>query len=249
MPREWWRRVVVLAFFNIAGWNGFVLFGVQQLPAGRSAIIAYTMPIWATLIAMRVLHEPLYRRKIVGLVLGMLGMVVLLGDDIRHIRSTPIGAILILCAAILWAVGTVLLRKWKPPIPQNTLSGWMMLLGWLPLAIAAPFFETHPCVVPRAPVRRRVVRDPLQHLPRRHARALGVVHARAHAAGGGVVAVVAARARRRRVRRDDRSSASARAPRSSWRSALVIASLFAVLWRAAGTKTSRAADAAEPGRS
>jgi len=144
IPREWWGKVAALAFFNIAGWNGFVLFGVQQLPAGRSAIIAYTMPIWATVIAMYVLHEPLSRRKVIGLVLGMLGMVVLLGEDFRHIRSTPIGAILILCAAILWAVGTVLLRKWKPPIAQNTLSGWMMLLGWLPLVVAAPFFETHP---------------------------------------------------------------------------------------------------------
>ena len=134
----------MLAFFNIAGWNGFVLFGVQQLPAGRSAIIAYTMPIWSTLIAMYVLHEPLSRRKIFGLALGMMGMIVLLGEDIRHIRSTPTGAILILCAAILWAVGTVLLRKWKPPIPQNTMSGWMMLIGWLPLVVAAPFFETHP---------------------------------------------------------------------------------------------------------
>lgn len=144
VPREWWGRVATLAFFNIAGWNGFVLFGVQQLPAGRSAIIAYTMPIWATLIAMAVLHEPLNRRKTVGLVLGMLGMVVLLGDDIRHIRATPIGALFIVAAAMLWALGTVLLRKWKPPIAQNTLSGWMMLLGWLPLAVAAPFFETHP---------------------------------------------------------------------------------------------------------
>jgi len=113
VPRAWWWRLVVLAFFNIAGWNGFVLFGVQQLPAGRSAIIAYTMPIWSTLIAMYVLHEPLNRRKIVGLVLGMLGM-------------------------------AVLLRKWKPPIAQNTMSGWMMLIGWTPLVVAAPFFETHP---------------------------------------------------------------------------------------------------------
>jgi drug/metabolite transporter (DMT)-like permease len=117
---------------------------VQQLPAGRSAIIAYTMPIWATLIAMAVLHEPLNRRKVVGLVLGMLGMAVLLGDDLRHIGSTPIGAMLILCAAILWAFGTVLLRKWKPPMAQNALSGWMMLMGWLPLAIAAPFFDPRP---------------------------------------------------------------------------------------------------------
>lgn len=144
IPRAWWGRLVTLAFLNIAGWNGFILFGVQQLPAGRSAIIAYTMPIWATLIAMAVLHEPLNRRKLVGLLLGMLGMAVLLGDDLRHINAAPTGALMILIAAIMWACGTVLLRKWKPPFAQNALSGWMMLLGWLPLAILAPFFETHP---------------------------------------------------------------------------------------------------------
>ena len=199
VPRAWWGRVAILAFFNIAGWNGFVLFGVQQLPAGRSAIIAYTMPIWATLIAMAVLHEPLNRRKIVGLVLGLLGMVVLLGDDIRHIRSTPIGALLILCAAILWACGTVLLRKWKPPMAQNALSGWMMLLGWLPLVIAAPFFDPHPPSY-------------LAHLSgvtwfallyniflAGTRRPLGVVHAGADVAGRRVVAVVAAGAGGRSV--------------------------------------------------
>ena len=38
------------------------------------------------------------------------------------------------------------MRKWKLPIPQNTLSGWMMLLGWLPLFIAAPFFAPWPAL-------------------------------------------------------------------------------------------------------
>ena len=144
IPREWWGRLAILALLNIGGWNAFVLFGVQQLPAGRSAIIAYTMPIWATLIAMVVLHEPLNRRTIVGLLLGMFGMAILLGDDIRHIRTAPTGALLILAAAICWACGTVLLRKWKPPFAQNALSGWMLLVGGLPLVILAPFLDPHP---------------------------------------------------------------------------------------------------------
>jgi drug/metabolite transporter (DMT)-like permease len=29
-------------------------------------------------------------------------------------------------------------------VPQNTLSGWMMLLGWLPIAAMAPVFATGP---------------------------------------------------------------------------------------------------------
>jgi len=144
VPREWWWRVAVLAFFNVACWNGVVLFGLQQLPAGRSVILAYTMPIWATLIGMALLHEPLNRRKAIGLGLGTLGMLVLLGNDIRHLQAAPVGALFTLAAAILWAVGTVLLRKWKPPIAQNTLSGWMMFLGWMPLAVAAPFFDPRP---------------------------------------------------------------------------------------------------------
>jgi drug/metabolite transporter (DMT)-like permease len=74
VPRALWPRLALLALFNIAGWNGFVLFGVQQLPAGRSAIIAYTMPLWATLIATLVLREPLSRRKLAGLLLGMSAM-------------------------------------------------------------------------------------------------------------------------------------------------------------------------------
>src|SRR6478672_2855922 len=89
VPRTLWWRLCVLAFFNIACWNGLVLFGVQQLPAGRSAIIAYTMPIWATMIAAVMLHEPLSRRKMFGLVLGAAGMAVLLGDQIGVVRKAP----------------------------------------------------------------------------------------------------------------------------------------------------------------
>jgi drug/metabolite transporter (DMT)-like permease len=144
IPRELWPRVGALALFNIAGWNGFVLFGVQQLPAGRSSILAYTMPIWATLIAAFILHEPLSRRKLVGLGLGTAGMAVLLGEQVALLRAAPMGALLILVAAIMWAFGTVLLRKWQPPVPQNALSGWMMLLGWMPLALFAPLFDAQP---------------------------------------------------------------------------------------------------------
>jgi drug/metabolite transporter (DMT)-like permease len=146
IPREWWSRVGALALLNIAGWNGFVLFGVQQLPAGRSAILAYTMPLWATLIATYLLEEPLGKRKLWGLVLGITGMAILIGDELRAISHAPFGVAMILAAAIAWAFGTVLLRKWKPPLPQNTLTGWMMIVGWVPIAIAAPFFDSTPLV-------------------------------------------------------------------------------------------------------
>jgi len=146
IPREWWSRVVALGLLNIAGWNGFVLFGVQQLPAGRSAILAYTMPLWATAIATVVLHEPLGKRKLTGLVLGIAGMAILIGDELRAMSKAPFGVAMLLAAAVTWAFGTVLVRKWKPPQPQSALVGWMTIIGWLPIAFLAPFFDSQPLV-------------------------------------------------------------------------------------------------------
>jgi drug/metabolite transporter (DMT)-like permease len=143
-------KVALLALFNITGWNALVLFGLQQLPAGRSVIVAYTMPVWSVLFSLALLHEPLSKRKIAGLALGMAGMATLLGEEIRHVERAPTAVLLILGAAVSWAFGTVLLRKWKLPMPQNVLSGWLMLLGWIPIALLAPLFSPGPLHAPSA---------------------------------------------------------------------------------------------------
>jgi drug/metabolite transporter (DMT)-like permease len=148
IPRALRGKVALLALFNITGWNALVLFGLQQLPAGRSAILAYTMPIWSVLFSLVLVHEPLSKRKVAGLALGMIGMALLLGDEVRHFQRTPTAALLILGASVCWAFGTVLVRKWKLPLPQNALSGWMMLLGWIPIAVLAPFFASGPLRAP-----------------------------------------------------------------------------------------------------
>ncbi len=143
IPRKLWTRVVVLALVNITSWNVLIVFGVQQMPAGRTAILAYTLPIWGVLLSLWLLHEPLSGRKLVGLLFGMGGMAVLLGEEIIGVRRAPVGALLIIGAAMSWGLGTVLLRRWAPPLPPNTLTGWMMLLAWIPIALAAPFFDPH----------------------------------------------------------------------------------------------------------
>ena len=148
VPRRHWGKLLVLALFNITGWNGLVLFGVAQLPAGRSAILAFTMPIWGVLFSLALLHEPLSVRKLAGMALGMAGMALLLGEDVRHFQRAPTGALLIVGAAMSWGLGTVLLRKWKLPVAQNALSGWMMLLGAVPIALLAPVMATGPLQPP-----------------------------------------------------------------------------------------------------
>jgi len=72
------------------------------------------------------------------------GIAVLLGEEVLNLRRAPVGALLIIGAAISWGLGTVLLRRWAPPLSQTTLTGWLMLLGWIPIAVAAPLVDPHP---------------------------------------------------------------------------------------------------------
>jgi len=143
IDRALWPRVIVLSLFNITGWSALIVFGVHQVPAGRSAILAYTLPIWSLLFSLWLLHEPLSPRKILGLVLGVGGMVVLLGEEVVNVQRAPLGALMIIGAAISWGFGTVLLRRWAMPTSQTTLTGWMMLIGWIPILLATPLVDPH----------------------------------------------------------------------------------------------------------
>ena len=101
------KPVLICGTFAILGWMVFSAYGVSLMPAGRASIVAFTMPIWATMIAALVLHEPVTPAKIAGLVLGIAGLGVLIGPDIMVLQRAPLGAVFMLLAAIscrpVWA--------------------------------------------------------------------------------------------------------------------------------------------------
>ena len=115
---------------------GLAALGLLVIAKLSGAAIRLPRALW-------LLHEPLSSRKLVGLLVGMGGMAILLGEDIVNVRRAPVGALLVIGAAISWGFGTVLLRRWSPSVPQTTLTGWMMLLGWIPLLVAAPLLDPH----------------------------------------------------------------------------------------------------------
>jgi drug/metabolite transporter (DMT)-like permease len=129
-------RLAVLAFFNITCWNLLVAFGMTMIPSGRAAILAYTMPVWAVPLSIWVLGERLTSRKLLGLVLGMAGLALLVGD----VFASP-GTLLVLGAAISWAIGTVLQKRYPMAMPNGAYTAWIMLLGGVPIFAGALLFE------------------------------------------------------------------------------------------------------------
>ncbi|HVB49288.1 MAG TPA: EamA family transporter [Burkholderiales bacterium] len=141
VPKGQWGRLILLAIFNVTGWNVLVAFGVTMIASGRAAILAFTMPAWATALAVWLLGEHLSGRKLTGLLLGMAGIALLLGQGAVDLKAAPLGAMLVLGGALSWALGTVLLKRYPVNMPVAACTAWIMLLGSVPIVIGALLFE------------------------------------------------------------------------------------------------------------
>ena len=141
MPTGQWGRLWLLAILNITSWNMLVAFGVGMIESGRAAILAYTMPVWAVPLSVWLLGEHITRRKLVGLGLGLGGLVLLLGESLFSLGAAPVGSLLVLGAAVSWALGTVLQKRIPINLPVGPYTAWIMLLGGTPIFIGALLFE------------------------------------------------------------------------------------------------------------
>jgi len=130
VPKGQWGRLWVLALFNITFWNVLVAFGMTMIPSGRAAILAYTMPVWAVPLSVWVLGERLTPKKLLGLVLGMAGLALLVGD----VFSSP-GTLLVLGAAISWAIGTVLQKRYPMAMPNGAYTAWIKIATSVPVTV------------------------------------------------------------------------------------------------------------------
>lgn len=141
VPRGAWGRLFLISVFNLGAWNVLAVYGLRLMDSGRAAILAYTMPVWAMLLGFWLMKEPVTRRKLLGLVLGFAGMLLLLGGELTAVGRAPLGALLMLGAAVIWAVGIVMIRRWPLGMPLISFSAWQMTLSFPLLLAGAVVFE------------------------------------------------------------------------------------------------------------
>ena len=134
------RPMMVRSVILLAAWVSFYT-AAKSLQLAELTTIYYANPIVATLLAIPVLREKVPAVRWVAIILGFVG-VVIAADPTGLTISVPVG--LALLAAILWAIGSVLLRKTamnEKTLVQMTLTNFffvvmtfvMAVLTWQPV--------------------------------------------------------------------------------------------------------------------
>lgn len=114
-------------------------FAALHIPAGYSAILNATAPLWGALCAALWLGEPITRTTVLGLAMGIAGVATITGAGAVDLTPTVLLAVLAcLGAACCYALtGTYIKRKTRDLKPL-AIAGASQLAGGLVLALALP---------------------------------------------------------------------------------------------------------------
>lgn len=110
--RRRWFIVAALALVQIAGPFLLIAFGEQHIASSLTSLLIASDPLLVVLFALR--FDPNERAgglRLVGLLVGMIGVITLLGLDVGGDSQRLFGAALVLLAAVGYAAGALLIRR------------------------------------------------------------------------------------------------------------------------------------------
>ncbi|MDA1308456.1 MAG: DMT family transporter [Proteobacteria bacterium] len=133
VARAHWRDLIIAALLNMTIFQISMTLGVHYFSAGRTVVIVYTMPLWAMLFAWPLLQERPTLARLAALALGLIALVVLMGQDFSGLRDASLGAACTLVGAIAFGLGTVWMKRRAWTNDPTVIAGWQLVLGTLPV--------------------------------------------------------------------------------------------------------------------
>ncbi|MDQ0015099.1 putative blue pigment (indigoidine) exporter [Variovorax boronicumulans] len=137
--RAWWGRILVLGALNFSILWAMLFVAAYRLPGGVAATITSVQPLFVVFLASLFLGSPIRALSIAAAVVGIGGVALLVLTPNAALDALGIAAAL--AAAVSMAVGTVLARRWQPPVSALVFTAWQLTAGGLLLLPFALLME------------------------------------------------------------------------------------------------------------
>lgn len=136
---------LLLGLLQTSGFTGLIIWALVEGGAGKTAVLSFTMPFWVMLFAWPMLGERLRGMQWLAALLSVAGLAGILKPWAMH--GQLFSNALALCAGACWALAVVLAKRLHQRAPDMDLlsfTAWQMLLGSLPLVVAAVLLPAPP---------------------------------------------------------------------------------------------------------
>lgn len=132
----WWGRALVLGALNFSVFWAMLFVAAYRLPGGVAATVAAIQPLIVIFLARGILGSAIRALSILAAAAGMIGVALLVLTPSSTLD--PVGVAAGLAGAASMACGTVLSRRWQPPVSPLTFAAWQLTAGGallLPVAL------------------------------------------------------------------------------------------------------------------
>ncbi|MGA7806671.1 DMT family transporter [Bradyrhizobium sp.] len=135
VPADERMPLALVGLFQMTGALGLSLMALQHLPVGHGAILFYSMPFWLFLIEISSGASSISRLGVLAVAMTIGGLFVLQSSAGLPGRSGLLGVLLMLAAAVSWAIGIRFYRarQYRADIWSQTV--WQLLASGLALAV------------------------------------------------------------------------------------------------------------------
>jgi drug/metabolite transporter (DMT)-like permease len=127
---------LLIGLLQTTAFVGLVLLAIRTGGAGKTAVLAYTMPFWLLLLAWAFLGERLHDVQWLAVGLMLAGLVLVV-EPWR--LEGVLSSVLSLLSGVAWAASALVVKLMgrRHRVDVLSLTAWQMLLGSLPLVLAA----------------------------------------------------------------------------------------------------------------
>ena len=137
--RAWWGRILILGALNFSILWAMLFLAAYRLPGGVAATITSVQPLLVVFLASVFLGSPMRALSVAAAVVGIGGVALLVLTPNAALDAIGIAAAI--AAAVSMAFGTVLSRRWQPPVSALTFTAWQLTAGGLLLLPVALLLE------------------------------------------------------------------------------------------------------------
>lgn len=130
-----WNYVLLASLLGVIAHHSLLATGIQQTSAVKASLILGLAPLFTAIIAVATRATSLTKLRFTGFVIGFLGIVIAVVDDVSAVTAFVLGDVYVLVSIIVQAFSFFIIRKITLTIPPLVLTAYMLTIGSMVMVV------------------------------------------------------------------------------------------------------------------
>lgn len=133
--------IIIISIFNVVTHHMFVAIGLNETSAVNSGLILGMGPLLTMILALYFIDKKVVTMKIIGFILGFVGIVITTLSSSTRFTKLSIGDFLVFLGVLTQAISFIQISKMDPKLDPRLLTGYMLVFGSV-LVFIFSFYNT-----------------------------------------------------------------------------------------------------------